>query len=59
MDDNCDVCDKNNLERYVEIAGRRWIGNEYLMDGYYRVCFKCAEDGSVLLGVTHGICGEI
>ncbi len=55
MDDCCYVCDKNNLERYVEIAGRRWLGNEYDMDGYYRVCFKCAEDASVLLEIARWV----
>ena len=49
MDDCCDYCNKPNLERYVEIAGRRWIGNEYMMDGYHRLCFMCFTNEHILL----------
>jgi len=58
MKDCCDVCDNQNLSRYVEIAGREWMTNEYVMDTYYRVCFKCADNASVLLEIARWVTDE-
>ena len=56
--DSCDVCDMQNLTKYVEIAARKWYTNEYLMDGYYRVCYKCADNASTLLEITRWVTNE-
>lgn len=51
-DAECCVCGMQNLERFIEIAGREALGNEYVMSGYYALCIKCANDTSVLLELS-------